>query len=471
MTAVAAKRLLRHAGALFALVMLLATAKAALSAGADPALVEQGRYLALAGDCGSCHTAPGGKPMAGGLAIATPIGPIISTNITPSKTAGIGNDSLAQFSNAVRRGVRADGKRLYPAMPYTAYAKITDSDIKALYSYFMLGVAPVDTRPAETHLPFPFNIRLSMMAWNLLFLDSKPFVPDPAKSPEWNRGAYLALSLAHCGTCHTPRNLLMAEENSRLFAGGNLGTWYAPNITSDANSGIGAWNVENLVSYMRDGRAAGKGQAAGPMAEAVEKSLRYLHEGDLKAIATYLLTVPPVGIAGATRPPSAWGAPGGQLAAIRGVALPQNQEQWSGPQLYDGYCATCHQADGEGSFGGRLPSLFHNTTLGRPNSANLVMAILEGVHREPNVDMPGFSHELSDRNIATLGTYLLKQYGNPAARVTIAEVKTLRAGGPSAAGLIWAVRIAIVVVALIIIAILIVLGFLASRRRGTKKPV
>lgn len=450
--------------------MLVASAKAvSAAAGADPALVGQGRYLAIAGDCGSCHTAPGGKPMAGGLAVATPIGPTISSNITPSKAAGIGNYSLKQFSNAVRLGIRADGKRLYPTMPYTAYAKITDSDIKALYSYFMLGVAPVDKRPPATNLPFPFNIRLAMMAWNLLFLDTRPFVPDPAKSAEWNRGAYLALSLGHCGTCHTPRNLLLAEKNSRLFGGSDLGTWYFPNITSDASSGIGAWSVADLVSYMRDGRAAGKGQAAGPMAEVVEMSLRYLHENDLKAIATYLLTVPPIKSAGATRPPSAWGAPGGQLAAIRGVAPPQNQEKWSGAQLYEGYCATCHEAEGQGSFDGRLPSLFHNTTLGRPNSANLVMVILTGVRRAPDVFMPPFAQELSDRDVATLGNYLIHQYGNPAAKVTISEVKSLRAGGPSADWLILAARIAIAIVAAIIIAILITLGIRATRRRGTTK--
>ncbi|MGH7102050.1 MAG: c-type cytochrome [Acetobacteraceae bacterium] len=467
----ASKRLLRHAGALLALMTFLATTKTALSADVDPALVAQGRYLAIAADCGACHTAPGGTPMAGGLAVATPIGSIISTNITPSKSAGIGNYTLEQFSDALRRGVRADRKQLYPAMPYTAYAKITDGDIKALYSYFMLGVAPVDKRPPQTHLPFPFDIRLSMKAWNLLFLDTKPFAPDPAKDAEWNRGAYLALSLGHCGTCHTPRNLLMAENHSRLFAGGDLGTWFAPNITSDPNSGIGAWSVDDLVSYMRDGRAPGKGQAAGPMAEAVDQSLRHLHEGDLKALAAYLLTVPPIKSPAATRPPSAWGAPGGQLAAIRGVTPPQDQEQWSGPQLYDGYCATCHQAAGQGSFDGRLPSLFHNTTLGRPNSANLVMAILEGVHREPDVDMPGFARQLSDRDVATLGNYLLQQYGNPTAKVTVDEVKTLRAGGVSADWLIWVARIGIAVIALIIIAIVIVLGFLVARRRRTMKSV
>lgn len=450
-------------------MVFAATTGAALSAEADPALVEQGRYLAIAGDCGACHTTPGGKQMAGGLAIATPIGSIVATNITPSKTAGIGSYSLEQFADALRRGVRADGKPLYPAMPYTAYAKTTDDDVKALYSYFMLGVASVDERPAETtKLPFPFDIRLSMMGWNLLFLDTRPFAPDPAQGPEWNRGAYLVASLGHCGTCHTPRNIVMAEDNSRLLAGADLGAWNAPNITSDANSGIGAWSVGDLVSYMRDGHATGKGQAAGPMAEAVDQSLRHLHDEDLKAIAAYLLTVPPIRDPADARPPSAWGAAGDQLAAIRGVVLPPDQEQWSGPQLYDGHCATCHQAQGQGSFDGRLPPLFHNTTLGRPDGANLVMVILEGVHREPDVGMPGFARELSDQQVATLGNFLLQQYGNPAARITADEVKTLRAGGASADWLIWAARIGMAVAAVIVIAIMV--GLLAARRRRTTRP-
>jgi mono/diheme cytochrome c family protein len=164
---------------LAAALMLAGLAGGAAADGADAGLVEKGRYLAIAGDCVACHTAPGGAPMAGGLPLATPVGSIVSTNITPSKTHGIGSYSLEQFSDALRRGVRADGRRLYPAMPYTAYAKITDDDVKALYAYFMLGVAPVDTAPPEARLPFPFDVRLSMMAWNWLFLDTKPYAPDP----------------------------------------------------------------------------------------------------------------------------------------------------------------------------------------------------------------------------------------------------------------------------------------------------
>ncbi|MDE2167600.1 MAG: c-type cytochrome [Alphaproteobacteria bacterium] len=450
------------------IIVLVVTALAGEVASAadnpDAALVEQGRYLAIAGDCAACHTAPGGKPMAGGVAIATPIGSIISTNITPSKTSGIGNYSLEEFSAALRRGVRADGQRLYPAMPYTSYAKITDADVKALYAYFMHGVETVDHKPPETRLPFPFNIRLAMMAWNWLFLDTRPYAPDPAKDAEWNRGAYLTIGLAHCDDCHTPRNILMAEQNSRLLGGAELGAWFAPNITSDADSGIGAWSVDNLVRYMRDGHASGVAQAAGPMAEAIDNSLRYLTEEDLRAIAVYLKTVPAVHDSADTKPPFAWGTAGDALSTIRGVAVPADRDQWSGARLYDAYCATCHQAQGQGSFDGGLPSLFHNTTLGRANTSNLVMAILDGVHRQPDVDMPGFANELSDRQVATLSSYLIQRFGNPSGSVTVDQVKTARAGGPSGNWLVLAARLVIGIVVLILVAVPIIA--LIRRRRS-----
>lgn len=450
---------------MFAIVLALASLHGAAALAADnPELVEQGRYLAIAGDCAACHTAPGGKPMAGGLAIATPIGSIVSTNITPSKTDGIGNYSLEEFSAALRRGVRADGQHLYPAMPYTSYAEITDADVKALYAYFMHGVEAVDHKPAETRLPFPFNIRLAMMAWNWLFLDTRPYAPDPTKSAEWNRGAYLTTGLAHCGACHTPRNILMAEQSSRFLGGAALGAWFAPNITSDADSGIGAWSVDNLIHYMRDGQATDVGQAAGPMAEAIDNSLHYLTEEDLRAIAVYLKTVPAVHDGADTKPPFAWGTAGDALDTIRGVPLPNDPNQWTGPRLYDAYCATCHQAQGQGSFDGGLPSLFHNTTLGRSNTSNLVMAILDGVHRQPDVNMPGFANELSDRQVATLSNYLIQHFGNPSGSVAVDQVKIARAGGPSGNWLVLAARLVIGIVVLILVAVPIVV--LIRRRRS-----
>ena len=414
--------------------LLLAFASAsAMAATSDAATVERGRYLATAGDCIACHSVPGGKPMAGGLALATPLGPIIATNITPSNTHGIGSYTLAQFSDAVRHGVRADGAHLYPAMPYTAYAKLTDADLAALYAYFMQGVAPVDAAPATTtKLPFPFNIRLSMAGWNLLFLDKKPFEPDPAKSAEWNRGAYLAQGLAHCGTCHTPRNLLMAEQLSKELGGADLGTWHAPNITSDVNSGIGSWSRQDLVDYLRTGRAAQRGQAAGPMAEAIDHSLQHLNDTDLNAIAAYLQSMPALRDAADTKPVTQWGAAGEELNAIRGVPLPKDLNRMSGPQLYDAHCASCHQAKGEGSFDGSLPPLYHNSATGRSQTNNLVMAMLDGVERQDggsNHLMPAFRQVLSDEQIVTLGNYVQGKYGNPAGKVTLEQVTTLRRGG------------------------------------------
>ena len=441
-----------------------ATFAQAVSDFANADLIRRGEYVAIAGDCVACHTAPGGKPFAGGLPLATPLGAIIVTNITPSKTAGIGNYTLAQFTDAMRKGVRADGAHLYPGMPYTAYAKVTDDDLIALYAYFMHAVAPVDAAPPDTSLPFPFNIRLLMLAWNTLFLDRDVFHADPAQSEEWNRGAYLARGLAHCGTCHTPRNLLMAERASIEMGGGEVGTWHAPNVTSDANSGIGGWSEQELVEYMRVGHASGKAQAAGPMAEAIDKSLRHLTEGDLRSIAIFLKGVPALHDAADTRPRYAWGAAADDLPSIRGVALPTNLDQMTGPQLYDAECSTCHQAHGQGSFDGGLPPLFHNTALGRTNTNNLVMVMLAGIHREtepPEVPMPGFA-KLSDRQLATLGAYLTQRYGNPNAAVTPAQVTTLRAGG-AASQLVLLARLAIAVG---IIAIIAVLVFFARRRRS-----
>ncbi|AQV98272.1 hypothetical protein BJN34_30850 [Cupriavidus necator] len=240
----------------------------------DAELVKRGEYLARAGDCVACHTGPGGKPFAGGLSLPTPIGAIVSTNITPSRTHGIGGYSLAQFTDALRKGVRADGQRLYPAMPYTSYAMVSDEDAAALYAYLLQEVPAVDTAPPATELPFPFNIRLSMAAWNVLFLDDKRFQPDTTKSAEWNRGAYLSRGLGHCSACHSPRNVMMAEDKAKDLAGGAVGAWDAPNITSDPVSGVGAWSEQDIAGYLRSGDAKGKAQAAGPMAEAIDNSLR-----------------------------------------------------------------------------------------------------------------------------------------------------------------------------------------------------
>ena len=438
----------------------------------DSALILRGGYLAIAGDCGACHTAAGGKPLAGGLALATPVGPIYASNITPSKTYGIGSYTLAQFSNALRKGVRADGAHLYPAMPYTSYALLSDDDVKALYAFFMNGVAAVDGPAPRTTLPFPFNIRLSMAGWNMLFLDEKSYATEPDKSLEWNRGAYLVRGLAHCGDCHTPRNVLMAVESSRYLGGGLVDGWNAPNITPDETSGIGGWTQEDVVAYLRTGRAAGKGQAAGSMAEAVDHSFRYLTDSDLGAIAVYLKSVPSIHDAADTRPAYQWGIPASGLESIRGVPLPANSADFSGAQLYDAYCATCHGSEGQGTFDHNLPSLFHNTALGRTSANNLVLAVLQGVQRQPDTPellMPRFSNALSNRQIAVLSKYLLKEYGNPKAQISIDQVANLRTPRTSSF-LLAAGRVGVAVAILGVATLFVFLLFGYLRRDGRHTP-
>jgi mono/diheme cytochrome c family protein len=418
----------------FLLIALGLLAGVSHTARADDA-VERGRYLSVAADCVACHTSPKqGKPYAGGYAIASPLGEIWASNITPSTSHGIGNYTEADFAKAVREGVRKDGARLYPAMPYTSYAKLTDEDIHALYVYFMQAVAPVDEEARTTELPFPFSVRSSMAVWNLLFLDKTPFKPDPAQSAQWNRGAYLVEGLAHCSSCHSPRGLMMQEVGGKAFAGGSLGDWYAPNITSHPISGIGGWTDDELAQYLKTGRAEGKGQAGGGMAEAVTNSLSKLRDEDISAIVTYLRTVPAVADKDATRAAFAWGdaatAPG--EPAIRGTDAPIA----SGAVLYSGLCASCHGSRGEGSNEGYYPSLVHNSTVGMVRPQNLVATIIGGIDRQvdgEHVLMPHFSEgsyvqALSDADIAAVATYVRTTFG-PGDQVTEAQVALIRDGG------------------------------------------
>jgi len=412
------------------------------AANGQDARLERGRYLAIAADCMACHTAASGKPYAGGYAIDSPLGTIYATNITPSKKGGIGHYTEAEFARALRQGVRADGSHLYPAMPYTSYALLTDADVGDLYHYFMHAVQPVDEPARQTKLPFPFNIRLSMMGWNALFLDNKRFVPDAGKSAQINRGAYLSEGLAHCSACHTPRNMLMAEVGSQKLAGADLGSWHAPNITSDKISGIGGWTDVEIAAYLKTGHVEGKGQAAGGMAEAIQNSLQFLHDDDVAAIVAYLRTVPPVRAAGQQKAAFSHGSAISEEAGLRGMASATERHSLnSGAVLFSGYCASCHSASGAGSTGQAYPALFHNTATGAETPANLVSAILFGVERKigkegaeveafmPRFDQRSYVQSLTDEQIASIANYVLKQYGNPAVSVTPAYVAQARSGG------------------------------------------
>src|ERR1700722_10929845 len=260
-------------------------------AGADQ--IKRGEYLIRAPDCEVCHTAPGGAAFAGGLAIPLPFGTLYSTNVTSDKETGIGDYSDADFLNAVQRGIRKDGARLYPAMPYPSYTYITDADALAIKAY-LFSLAPVRSANRADTLGFPFNQRWLMGPWSFFFNENVRFQPNAAQSPEWNRGAYLAEALAHCGECHTPRNLAFALNNRKKFAGAVTAGWHAFNISSDRGSGIGAWNDKEIAAYLSTGHASGRGTAAGPLGEAVDQSFSLLVPADINAMVAYLRSVPPV---------------------------------------------------------------------------------------------------------------------------------------------------------------------------------
>jgi mono/diheme cytochrome c family protein len=273
--------------------LLLCAAGAAPSAASeqDFTQIERGRYLVTAGDCVACHTIPGvGKPFAGGRPIETPFGNITSANITPDRDTGIGSWTAEQFDNAVRHGIRPDGRRLYPAMPYPSYTKMSHDDVMAMRAY-LATIAPVNNKVDRNTLPFPLNIRAGMYAWNALFFSPGEFKPNPDKSAEWNRGAYLVNGPAHCGACHTPKNMLGADKDSEFLHGSRLQGWFAPNITNDSVKGLGNWSVDDIVAYLKTGHNR-ISAATGPMAEEVEHASSKMTDDDLKAIATYLKTIP-----------------------------------------------------------------------------------------------------------------------------------------------------------------------------------
>jgi fructose 5-dehydrogenase cytochrome subunit len=367
---------------------------AAETDGVEAESVERGAYLATASDCAACHTAPGGQPFAGGLPIASPVGTIFSTNITPSTSAGIGNYSEADFARAVRRGIRKDGDNLYPAMPYTSYRVLTDADVHDLYNYFQHGVAPVNVAPTRTSLPFPMNIRASMIAWNLLFLSSEGFVADPHQPADWNRGGYLVTGPAHCSTCHTPRGFLMQEQSGLNLAGSEVGPWFVPNITSDVASGIGSWTQQEIVQYLATGSLPPKARAAGSMGEAVEHSFQHLTPSDIAAIANYIRTIPAVHDASDSQPRFGYGTAGSMLGTLRGANEIRSGTGSSptGAELFLSNCASCHSSYGQGSKDNYYPSIFHNSVTGSANPTNLIATILTALtarHPQAKPTCPG----------------------------------------------------------------------------------
>ncbi|QJQ97074.1 cytochrome c [Halomonas sp. PA5] len=396
------------------------------------ALIEKGEYLARAGNCVACHTADEERMSAGGRAMKTPVGTIYSTNITPDPETGIGDYSLAQFTRAMREGVTPEGHTMYPAMPYPAYARITDEDMQALYVYFLHGVEPVHQHNRAPDIPWPLSMRWPLRVWSWLFApDEAGFTPDPERSDEWNRGAYLVEGLGHCGACHTPRGMAYQEKGykageSGFLSGETVGGWHAFNITSDVEHGIGGWSDDEIVAYLRDGAAPGKAHAAGPMGEVVGHSLRHLDEADLYAMATYLRSVPAVSAPEPSR--FGQGEPADDIDRMDDPAFVETPEGQAA-RRYLVTCAHCHGDRGEGSRRGD-PSLFHSSVVGSADLTNLVRVLLDGVERHTNqgrVTMPGYADELDDEQMADLTNYLVERFGNPAAeRLGPEDIRRLR---------------------------------------------
>lgn len=394
------------------------TAPAVVGAPATASLLARGEYLTKAADCTACHTVPGsGKPFAGGVAFRLPFGTIYSSNITADAQTGIGNWSDDDFVHAVREGVRKDGKRLYPAFPYTAYTQLSRNDVLAIKAY-LFSLPTIAQSNTPNQLGFPFNQRWAMGFWNAAFFKSKRFVADTSKSAQWNSGAYLAGALGHCAECHTPRNVGFGLEHGKELSGATLQGWRAYNITSDTKYGIGAWTDAEITRYLSTGHADGRGSAAGPMGEAVDNSLQYLKPEDTAALVTYLRSVParagkhPISIDAKAAPALASSdtAPGGDSAGASTAGL----------KLFESACASCHQWNGKGQQTA-YASLLGTRGVNDVSGANVTQVILHGSRMRldgHDVLMPAFGRAYSDTEVAALANYVIAHFGNKQGTVT-----------------------------------------------------
>jgi mono/diheme cytochrome c family protein len=356
-------------------------------------LIAKGKYLATAGDCISCHTAPGGQPMAGGLAMDTPFGKIYSPNITPDKDTGIGKWSDDQFYRALHDGIGGHGQYLYPAMPFPWYTKVTRDDVMAIKAY-IFSLPPVHKPDKANGMAFPFNIREGLLPWRLAFFKEGTFQPDPAKSAQLNRGAYLVQGLGHCGECHNAENLFGSSALAGRLEGGQIDDWYAPNITGDDLQGVGRWSQNDLATFLKTGAApAGLGVALGPMMETIHNSLQYLTDDDIQAIAAYLKAVPPK---------TSYQEPKGTVTAQGGA------------DLYLSYCASCHQRDGKG-VPGMIPPLAGSGAVKAKDAQNVIRVVLGGLPATKTFGpMPALGVGMTDEQIAAIANYVRTAWGNGA---------------------------------------------------------
>ena len=381
--------------------------------------VERGRYLAHASDCIGCHSTRGGAAYAGGRTIPTPFGELYSPNITADATTGIGAWSADDFWRALHNGKSRDGQFLYPAFPYTDYTKISRADSDAMYAFFKT-VAPVAQANRAPALRFPFNQRYLLAGWRALYFRPGVFQADPARSVQWNRGAYLVQGPGHCNACHANRNVVGATGNGADLAGGLIPVlgWYAPSLTSNQESGLGDWAARDVVDLLQTG-VSNHGAVFGPMAEVVSDSLQYLTREDLGAMAVYLQSLP------ATVPADGLD----KAAPLTGTELRRQQR---GAALYRDQCVACHQADGRGA-PPAYPPLAGNQAITTVSSINAIRMVLNGGYPPATAGnprpygMPPFGPALDDEDVASVVTYIRSAWGNRAVPVSALEVRRYRA--------------------------------------------
>jgi mono/diheme cytochrome c family protein len=384
---------------------------------AQEARLREGEYLARLGDCIACHTAPGGRPFAGGRPMPTPFGTMYSSNITPDTETGIGRWTAEQFYGAMHTGRFPDGGLMYPAMPYTSYTRVTRADSDAIFAY--LRSVPTVRQANRPHdLRFPYNNRALILGWRTLFFQQGEYRPDPTKSAEWNRGAYLVQGLGHCGMCHTPINPLGANSEARAFEGGliPMQNWYAPSLTSNREAGLGEWSIEEIVDLLRTG-VSPRGAVYGPMAEVTYNSLQYLTDADARAMAVYLKSL------GQGSPPAASVSP---VPSAEGSLLVS-----FGKSVYDRHCANCHAADGRG-MPPAYPPLAGNPSIQMDPAVNPIRMVLNGGFPPSTFGnpmpygMPPFAQSLSDDEVAAVVTYIRVAWGNRGTPVSARQANEMR---------------------------------------------
>ncbi|WP_237934383.1 c-type cytochrome [Acetobacter senegalensis] len=407
--------------------------QAPVASGDNADLIKRGAYVAILGDCEACHTAHDGKFLAGGLALQSPLGAIYSTNITPDRDTGIGTWTYNDFARLMRRGIRKDGSSVYPAMPYPSYSKMTDEDLRALYAYLTKGVAPVSLKNRAPDIPWPLSMRWPLAIWRLIYA-SGPASASATSSHEQTRdalverGRYLVEGPGHCGSCHTPRNIALAEtaqtaaEGSKYLSGGFIvDNWVAPSLRSDDAGGLADWTDEDIVAFLKTGRNR-HGATFGAMNGVVVHSTAQTEDRDLAAIAAFLKTLGP--------PP---GVPARMFRYDDSVSrqLFAGETPTNSARIYVDRCAACHRTDGRG-YAGVFPPLAGNPVLQGPDATSVAHIILTGGRLPGVADAPSslvmgsYRDVLDDQQIADLVTFLGQSWGNRGAAVTASQVAKIR---------------------------------------------